>query len=355
MLIRLKILFSILLNLLSRRQIVLVSEPDNWVINVVAKELREELNKIAPNLSRVSFSPLGLRNKIVHFCSVNTLIGGQDIRYCHKSNKIILTWYHVIDNDKRIALIPKLNEKVDLVHTACDITYNKLVKYGFDKEKVVIIPESIDLRYFSNYQAVQKDKIKERLKLPENKIIIGSFQKDGVGWGEGLEPKLVKGPDIFCDIVEKLSKTFPIHVLLTGPARGYVKNKLKKAGVSFTHHYLKNYLDIVDYYNTLDLYLITSREEGGPKAILESWACGVPVISTKVGMAPDVIKDGENGVLIDRENTAEILVKISAFLVDDDKRTKMVQQALLAVRNYNNAIIANKYYDLIYKIRLIND
>ena len=41
---------------------------------------------------------------------------------------------------------------------------------------------------------VKKDK--HNLGIPEDYTVIGSFQKDGKGWGEGLKPKLIKGPDI---------------------------------------------------------------------------------------------------------------------------------------------------------------
>ena len=49
----------------------------------------------------------------------------------------------------------------------------------------------------------------------------------------------------------------------------------------------------------MDLYLVTSREEGGPRMILESMACGIPLVSTKVGQAADLIKHGWNGWLAD--------------------------------------------------------
>ena len=42
---------------------------------------------------------------------------------------------------------------------------------------------------------------------------------------------------------------------------------------------------------TLDMYMVTSREEGGPMGLLESMACGVPVVSTPVGMAPDLLQN----------------------------------------------------------------
>ena len=42
---------------------------------------------------------------------------------------------------------------------------------------------------------------------------------------------------------------------------------------------------LISLYHALDIYLITSREEGGPMGLLESIACGTPVASTNVGMA----------------------------------------------------------------------
>lgn len=48
--------------------------------------------------------------------------------------------------------------------------------------------------------------------------------------------------------------------------------------------------DVPKYYNQLDLYLIASRIEGGPLTLLEAGACGIPVISTPVGIAVDILK-----------------------------------------------------------------
>jgi glycosyltransferase involved in cell wall biosynthesis len=52
-------------------------------------------------------------------------------------------------------------------------------------------------------------------------------------------------------------------------------------------------------YQALDLYLITSRQEGGPKAVLESMASGIPLVSTRVGQGMDLIAHGRNGWVVD--------------------------------------------------------
>ena len=69
-----------------------------------------------------------------------------------------------------------------------------------------------------------------RKKIPRESLLIGSFQKDGIGWGEGNEPKLIKGPDIFINSLEKIKKCCDPFVILTGPSRGFVKKGLKNFG-----------------------------------------------------------------------------------------------------------------------------
>jgi glycosyltransferase involved in cell wall biosynthesis len=56
---------------------------------------------------------------------------------------------------------------------------------------------------------------------------------------------------------------------------------------------------VAQAYDAIDVCLVTSRDEGGPRAVLESMATGVPLVSTRVGQAADLVRDGENGWLVD--------------------------------------------------------
>ena len=68
--------------------------------------------------------------------------------------------------------------------------------------------------------------------------------------------------------------------------------------------------------------LVTSRQEGGPKSVLESMAAGVPLVTTRVGQASDLVVDGDNGLLAD---------------VDD-----VPALAAAVVRVHDDAALANK-------------
>ena len=150
------------------------------------------------------------------------------------------------------------------------------------------------------------------------------------GWKDGLKPKMIKGPDIFLKVVEFINKKYNVKILLTGPARGYLINGLKKRKISFIHNYLNKYSDILKYYHALDFYLVTSREEGGPMGLLESMSTGVKVVTTNVGMAPDFI-DQESGLIVNSfdpkiiaEHFNKILSKHNPNYSKNSKRNKIL-------------------------------
>ncbi|MFA5210879.1 MAG: glycosyltransferase family 4 protein [Patescibacteria group bacterium] len=343
---KIKIFIDIFKNIFLKYSVIYIIESADWSIRwdgfYITSSLKNKKIK-----SRISRTSRGIKNSIIHFGSVSTLINNNGIKKVDKSNKIILTWFHIIEDDKKLKFISEINEEVDLVHTSCQKTKDLLIKHGLTEEKIIVIPLGVDLNIFKKYSEEKKQKIKNKLNLPINKNIIGSFQKDGQGWGEGLKPKLEKGPDIFCDVVEKIAKEKDIHVLLTGPARGYVKERLDKVGISYTHHYIRNYLSIVDYYNCLDLYLVTSRAEGGPKAILESMATGIPFITTDVGLVSDILENTKNTYIC--YNDTELFEKSIYLLNNKGNQEEFIKNNLVEIKKYSWGKITEEYFDKIYK------
>ncbi len=76
------------------------------------------------------------------------------------------------------------------------------------------------------------------------------------------------------------------------------------------------------FYNEIDVYLCASSSEGFSLSVLEASACGRPVISTRVGGSEDLLVDGENGFLVDR-NVKAMREKLEFFLANRDKVIEM--------------------------------
>ena len=149
-----------------------------------------------------------------------------------------------------------------------------------------------------------EDKVSLRAKygIPEDVNLIGSFQRDTEGH-DLKSPKLEKGPDIFCDMVEKMHKANNnTEVLLAGWRRQYVISRLKEMGINYHYFELPSFEVVNELYNCLDLYVVGSRYEGGPQAIFECALTKTPIISTDVGAAKSILAKesiytpGERGI-----------------------------------------------------------
>jgi glycosyltransferase involved in cell wall biosynthesis len=69
------------------------------------------------------------------------------------------------------------------------------------------------------------------------------------------------------------------------------------------HEFVTDDNQMREFYNSLDLYVCASRSEGTPRPLLEAAACGIPVLTTDVGIVPELIEEGINGFVVER--TAE--------------------------------------------------
>ena len=191
-------------------------------------------------------------------------------------------------------------ERVQVTHAEMR---DLVLSSGIDPAKVFSIPIGVDVRLFPEQTPDARSTARHELGLPEQAYVVGSFQKDGIGWGDGDEPKLIKGPDVLVEAMRLLQARRPeLHVLLSGPARGYVCAGLERHGVPYVHVRPEAYEGVARLYAALDAYVVPSRQEGGPKSVLEAMASGIPVVSTRTGQATELIDDGVNGRLVEVED-----------------------------------------------------
>jgi glycosyltransferase involved in cell wall biosynthesis len=200
------------------------------------------------------------------------------------------------------------HEEIDRIQVTSSAMQELVLETGVDPAKVHRIPIGIDVEAFALRSPETRAAARHALGLPESAFVVGSFQKDGVGWGEGLEPKLIKGPDVLLAVAERLRERVPeLTFLVTGPARGYVLAGLERLGVPYRHVVLPDVDAVPQAYEAIDVCLVTSRDEGGPRAVLEAMATGVPLVTTRVGQAADLVRHGENGWLVEVEDVDRLV------------------------------------------------
>jgi glycosyltransferase involved in cell wall biosynthesis len=209
-----------------------------------------------------------------------------------------------------------------------------VLEAGVEPGAVHVIPIGIDIEHFPLVTPETRSAARAQFGLPRDAFVVGSFQKDGVGWGEGLEPKLIKGPDVLVAALRAVRARLPeLHVLLTGPARGYVRRKLERAGIPYEHALVDTRAELAVAYHAVDVCLVSARQEGGPKAVLESMASGVPLVTTRVGQATDLVEDGVNGWLVDVED-AEGLAERTIAIHESGGGARVVAGARTTAERY---------------------
>jgi len=204
-----------------------------------------------------------------------------------KNKKVIVTVHHIVPDkftdEKKNEFIIR-DKFVDAYHVPNKYT-QQFIERLTDKP-IYVLPYWIDDK---KWNILEKEECKKRIGLPENVTVIGSFQRDSEG--ESGLPKLEKGPDVLCDLVEEMAKTIPVVVLLGGWRRKYVTNRLSNAGINFVLHEMVSQHDLEVMYNACDLYMVCSRYEGGPQAVLEASKMRVPIISSRVGISELVLHE----------------------------------------------------------------
>ncbi len=336
-----------------RHDLYYLVEGQDWVIKREGQGILAVLAREQPQLvSHLTTSPRWLKDQLIHFGSLGCLAAG--LAYTHPRNRVAATVYHGYQGmdqgmQKRLDAFRRGLPRLDAVITACNIMRRRLLAWGVPADKLHLIPLGTSVTRFHPYPPQRRQELRRRLGIPPEAVCIGSFQKDGNGWGEGLEPKLIKGPDILVQVLARLRRHYPVFALLTGPARGYVKKGLEAAGVPYRHQFLKDFSQLPDYYNCLDLYLATAREEGGPKCLPESMACGVPLVTTKTGMAPDMVVSGRNGFVTEVEDVEGLVEACARIIADPGLARALVARGLETVRDYDLSVLARAHYRLVYQ------
>ena len=200
--------------------------------------------------------------------------------------KVITTVHHIVPEKFNVSEFEYRDTFTHVYHVPNEHTRSFIERYT--KKPIITIP------YWANQNiwgvTSTRDDLRIKFGIPSDAYVIGSFQRDTEG-SDLRSPKLEKGPDLFADAVIKLHKTRKnILVLLAGWRRQYVINRLNLSGVPFVYMELPQQNVLNELYQALDLYLVTSRYEGGPQALIECGLTNIPVCSRDVGIASVVLE-----------------------------------------------------------------
>jgi glycosyltransferase involved in cell wall biosynthesis len=109
--------------------------------------------------------------------------------------------------------------------------------------------------------------------------------------------------------------------------------------------------EMIEFYHSIDIYLCASRSEGTPNPCLEAAACGVPVVTTRVGNMPELVRDGVNGLFVEW-NVADIAARIAQLRDDPPLRAELSRNMLASIQDWDWKRQAENYRNMFETILL---
>ncbi len=267
-------------------------EGTGWALDADVETTRQSLRAIPEQVRLTGLSEAEIVHSVWEYPLLHmdpALLDGKRI-VCHICNDIMRTYEDpcMVAAGETLGLWVAISRKGE----------DEIKRLGFMAD---YIPYSVDTSIFSEtLPAGKRRTLKERYGLPLDAFVISSFMRDSSA-SDLQRPKQQKGTELFAAVAVELKRRgYPVHILLAGPRRHWLRKKLQQNGVPFTfvgkqieeddnHVNILNPGQINQLYHISDLHLVTSRWEGGPRAVLEAAATRTPILCTPVGMAPDIL------------------------------------------------------------------
>ena len=235
------------------------------------------------------------------------------------------------------AMICKTLKNSQYIISVCNALKDVMLELGADSSKVKVISNGIDTSLF--YPQPRKN-ARNSLSLDCNKKIIFS--------AGGLIER--KGHHIAIDAISEIVKTIPdVHFYIAGKGEylRFLEEKISEKRlddyVTLLGH-VPN-AELKHWYSAADVFCLASSREGWANVIMESMACGIPVVATNVWGAPEIITDPDVGILVERNPEA-----ISTALIDALNREWDREKIINHVNKRSWTVVANEVKDVFSKV-----
>jgi glycosyltransferase involved in cell wall biosynthesis len=186
----------------------------------------------------------------------------------------------------------EIYRRADWIIAIDRVCVQQAISYGA-QNKISLLMNAVDTNRFRPDNVVIRSTERTSLQISEDAFVVLFVGR--------LEE--IKQVDILVESMVSLKDKFPVRLLLAGDGTKYepLKKLVNRLHLSSAVKFLGkvSHDDIHLYYNIADVLVLPSKMEGVPMVILEALACGTPVVASAVGGIPDLVRTGENGMLLE--------------------------------------------------------
>jgi glycosyltransferase involved in cell wall biosynthesis len=220
-----------------------------------------------------------------------------------------------------------------------------LARINLNKYKIEVIYNGVDtVKYNTN----KKIKLKKEYGLDNKGFLLGALgnvRKD-------------KSYDVLLEAAHLLSKSdLKFKILVAGDTKldqGLYANLVSKQveyGLEDKVEFIGFCDQVIDFLSNLDLFVLSSSSEGFSIATIEAMATGIPVLSTRCGGPEEIIQDGIDGYLVEKNSPAALARKITDCLNDSSNLKLVAIKAKRKVKeNFALELMIDNYLNLYEKL-----
>jgi glycosyltransferase involved in cell wall biosynthesis len=252
---------------------------------------------------------------------------------------VVATCHNWLDGDAALSIYNRLDrmvlKKFNAIAAVSEAVGAKLKEAGVEGDRISTVANGIDVDRFSGLAS------QPRLEARATAV---------VGMVGRLD--LQKGFEFLLPAIAELRKEFPgikLVVAGEGPDRAAIAKMISDLSLQSSVELLGQCGDMPSVYAGIDIFVLPSLNEGLPMTVLEAMAAGKPVIATRVGAIPSVLKQGETGLLVNPADRNELREALRALLSHPDMAKRLATNGNTWVRQeYTSAAMAARYQE-IYK------
>jgi glycosyltransferase involved in cell wall biosynthesis len=215
-------------------------------------------------------------------------------------------------------------------------------KEGLAANKISVIYNSVDLlRFAPKSDPGAKEEVRRKWGLPFDALIVG-----GVG-----RLHYQKNFPLFLEVAAEVCARLPQVMFVIageGPERANLEDMSRKLGIAPQVRFLGFVKEMPEFYQSLDLLLLTSHFEGTPLTVLEAMAMGVPVVASQVDGVAETLEDGKDAFLVSREDKELFTRQVCGLLADRDLAQRMAQAGQNKVRRHFSAKAMVRQVEALY-------
>ncbi len=223
-----------------------------------------------------------------------------------------------------------------------------LTSRGFRVERIVHIPTGVDTEKFRPTTEKRPVVVANFIPPIERDIICIARLE----YSKGIDVLLHAWGRVMKEHIEqRLSLKLRLRLVGKGTLRSQLEHIVTELGLWDSVEFLGLRTDVVELLQQCWGFVLPSRWEGMPNALLEAMACGLPCVATRVSGSEDIISDGINGLLVEPEQPAEMASSLCRIIEDPDLAQRLGLEGRETVANrYELSSVVERCLELYYNL-----